>query len=152
MRGLQATLVPLKTDYAPGEPVQALVYLTNTTAGDDARVIALDGRLVFLAHIRVHILDDAGQQVQYPNYNAYRDLGIITQGDFIRILPGRFYGSLIADEWRIAVPRAGVFEVYATVQCWEDGHEFGLDAWTGKLESDRVSITVVDPRAAGRSR
>ena len=140
--GLRLVLVPLKQHYAPGEPVQALLYIANTARGEQARTVTLDGRMVFHSHLKVTMLDGLGREVEYPDWNLCLDLGMIQRDDFVSIIPGRFYGTSFKDYWHVAAPRAGTYDVLATVECWEDGHEYGLDAWTGKLESNRVKITV----------
>jgi len=145
--GLSIRIVPLKAAYAPGEVLDALVYLAAERASPVA--ITVDGTMSFGGHLHVHLLDRSGREVEYRGWNVTTRLSPARESDFIRLYPGYIHGrAFSAADWTVSAPRAGTYELYATVTCWEDGHEYGLRAWTGTLESNRVKITVAGPRPA----
>jgi len=147
VEGLSAALVPLERRYACGEELRALFYLTNIGNGtEEPEATAVDGRLVFLYHIRIHVLDAAGDEVPYTNWRTHLRMPPVRRAEEFAIIPvGRFYGrEFTGEHWRVALDKPGTYEVYATFTAHEDGAGFGLQAWTGELESNRTRIEVVE--------
>ena len=148
VKGLGATLVPFNTHYAPGEKIGFLFYVSNVTRGHRERVICFDGRLVYLTHIRVCIVDGNGDFVLYPHADRCRLLAPPESAEaFVHLPPGHMYGTELAwgtrePAWKLSLAEPGTYEVYATFECSKEGVEWGLRAWTGVVRSNRVVITV----------
>jgi hypothetical protein len=107
--------------------------------------VVVDGRLVFLSHVCVHILDAEGQEVHYPGWNIYGKLSSPDREDFVAIGPGYAYGTEFSgQDWQVALPNAGTYRVYATFESWEKGEAFGLRAWVGNIQSNSVAVTIAE--------
>jgi hypothetical protein len=143
---LEARVALAKTEYDTGERLAMDVYFVNVGKGSQPAAVTVDGRLMLYEHVRIHILDQQGRKVHYPKWNLYAVVPAAKREDFIEIPPGCLYGRAFSpSRWEVAVQRPGTYEVHATLQASEDGSDFGLRAWTGRLESNHVTITVREP-------
>jgi hypothetical protein len=145
---LEARVALAKTQYDTGERLAMDVYFVNVGKGSQPAAVTVDGRLMLYEHVRIHILDQQGRKVHYPKWNLYAVVPAAQREDFIEIRRGCLYGRAFSrsrGDWEVALERPGTYEVYATLQASEDGSDFGLRAWTGRLESNHVTITVREP-------
>jgi len=147
---LRASLTALKEQYAPGERLFLLFRLTNVSKGADAQPVTVDGRLRFLVQVRVHVLERTGREVPYPGWEICGEMPPARREDFVSIPPRFTYGTEFSGEdWEVAVTEPGTYEVYASFGSGEDGASFGLRAWTGHLDANRVKITVAERQSEG---
>ena len=145
--GLCATLVPLKTEYAPHERLDLVFYVQNVTDPVKQKVIVLDGCMIYLGHIWIEVRDADGQEV--PHRDTYIRLAIAgPQGpeDFVHLRPGRVLGHEFTKHagrwWGVAIAEPGTYTVGAIFRVSSRGRRWGLRAWTGKLVSNWVTVTV----------
>jgi len=147
-RGLQAVLVPMKSEYAPKEPLQLLFYLRNALPAPPYRDIVVDGALALWSHVHVEIRDDQGRNV--PHLDSGTCVVVAEPGRperFAHIAPGHLYGRELTKKrgmWRVRMKQPGPYRVRVLFYSDSKGEEWGLKAWTGTLKSNWVEVTVVD--------
>lgn len=140
---LRLTIEPARTSYRVFEPMTVRLILEN---GFD-RTVAVNGRLLLNDPVapdseRDIIFILVGPDGTELPFQCDVDAIAPQEEDFVSLAPGEYLEREYDLAQSFEVMHAGVYVVVAMYENQDDGGEFGLEAWTGVLESEGLEIEL----------
>ncbi len=135
-----------KRDYCKGESVIVTVTLANLTP----RTLIVNKRLQMIFDYKYHEAYELRFQVIGPSKTPVAPRMIIEdrlwpypkQDDFMELPPGDQWQREIMLSTYFDFSQDGMYQIVAEYHNDHDGHQFGLDAWTGELRSPPLEVSI----------
>lgn len=103
--------------------------------------IFLDGRMFEFAHIYLKIYDNRNREIKFSEIRAF--LMPPKREEYYLLRPGHFIGLKYVKKIEdLNIKKTGYYKIEVHFQAWEDGNEYGLDAWTGNI-FQKIKIIVL---------
>lgn len=139
-------LSSLKRCYCEDEKVVVTVALANFTQ----QPLVINKRLRMIFDYKYREAYELQFQVVGPDKILIAPIEILenwrrwhlTPDDFVELSPGEQWQQEIVLSMYFDFSRSGLYQIVAKYHNDYDGHQFGLDAWTGELCSPPVEVLI----------
>lgn len=134
-----------RASYSRGAPIPLTVMLRNISTAavlvNGRMGVAYEDSVVRELYFTVSTAD--GQVLPVPN-EARTDVHRMPprKDDFRYLGPGQTLATVVDVTMWYPFPWAGRFSIVFTYENIWDGKQFGIDAWTGRVSSDPVSLVI----------
>ena len=135
-----------KHEYYIGEKVIITVILTNSTH----RALVVNKRLQMIFDYKYREAYELRFQITGPSNIPITPRRVIEDrlwpyprsNDFAELLPGDQWQQKVTLSAYFDFSQAGVYQIVAEYHNDHNGHQFGLNAWTGELRSPPLEVHI----------
>jgi len=147
---LQLTIKADKQMYAVGEKINIRAQLQNISK-ETVPIYAF--KLIYRIHLDIRNSSGIDSGIIVAEYEMPDDYRHVPQKqDFYFLKPQETYSidieNLVSGNTRYEIIRPGVYTIEAILRLVVRGEQFGINAWTGTLTSNSITITAAEKELA----
>jgi hypothetical protein len=141
-RDIELVATTDKKEYRVGEIIRISVSIINRSQ----RVLYIDNRIVFRAHIKLQVINQDGEKYVGPGWREVVRLAPPQSArDFVRLEPDRLIGDANVSEDRVHIDTAGTYQfrvAYNDAGSSDYAHRFRITSWGGTASARPISVDV----------